>query len=217
MFFSCQIPCPAGFKCERGRLDPAPVQCQEGFYQPYTGREDCIPCPAGKFCPFDPNTPLSDVSDSSYDIAIGYFSIAGAETSTPLSLSGVRGICEDGFECDTRQDKPQSCPEGTASYSAGECSDCQSGFFCPRRAIKGTETNNYPCEDGYSCESRCTSSNPVGGSDCKLCPEGSKCESGTASECEANQYQPSQEKDFLLLSKARNFAKCCLFKTNQKI
>jgi hypothetical protein len=62
-----------------------------GTYNPYTKSVECIPCPAGFFCP---NSGMAATTDT---ISPGYYSKAGSSSATPTNLDGIRGECPIGY------------------------------------------------------------------------------------------------------------------------
>jgi len=187
-------PCPAGFKCTDRSItlcDPktdnkayyCPERkreielCPEGTYnyqERTTKLEDCLSCPAGKFC--NPDSSTSQINDC----IAGTYCPEGSKNGLPCTAGhycpagvGEQIGCPPGFYCDTDE---------LADYASNPCHE---GKYCGFKTISPTT----PCPRGHYCPKgtlepiACPPGtyNPARGgvrlSDCKECDEAKYCDS----------------------------------------
>ena len=173
--------CPDGSYCIEGTGDTiAPEPCPIGTYSISEGlekREDCIDCPAGKFCDIDGNVVG--------DCQAGFYCSGGSSTDTPCqagmtcdgtnsapndpdfqietcwdnpdvdATAEVGGICIPGYYCPAGAARPNPCEPGKfcSSYNLGandndSDGECQEGFYCPAGS---TQSDQIICPRGHYC------------------------------------------------------------------
>lgn len=204
--------CIPGHVCPAG--SPSPVQCKAGTYQPSTGAQECITCPAGYYCQDGPSLP----------IPCPIYSYCPANSSTPTQCPAgtynynatklgaaencthcptgkyctggrITGDCAAGYYCLSRQ--TTSTPATWNNQTGGPCrpgSYCPSGTLlevpCPFGTMNPNEGGMNvsacePCHAGRLC--------PVGASDGVPCPPGQYCAYNAqppAAKCPMRTYQP---------------------------
>lgn len=181
--------CPAAHYCEAGT---SPQRCSSGRSRNTTGARadaECMPCPAGYFCPNDTDNLVGIPCRANYSCPTG---------------SSLETLCPLGYYCPDMTGIPNDCPAGyfctwgTATYEL-----CTYPYYCPQ----ATNTTRF-CPFGYgavsntnlrtsiadSCKS-CLPGYYGDGKDCIICPAGFYCPAGTGSGdsniCPAGSYCPS--------------------------
>ena len=148
--------CPSGYECPNGsQVKP----CPKGFYSA-SGSRACNECQPGNYCPIKAGEPLT--------CPIG-------------SKCSVKGLVF-----------PELCEAGTYQKEAGKtsCSSCDKGYYCPLGT--GVLGESLKCPRGHYCggsplPTRCPAGTyysdfgATAQSDCKTCPAGFYCPSGSVS------------------------------------
>jgi len=114
------VACSPGYACPSGAVEPVP--CAEGTYQPEAGKDTCLACSAGHYCPLR----------------------AAGEAASELP-------CPAGHACpDAGASSPAPCAAGTFQDQAGQqaCTACAVGTYCER---EGRATPGEACPGGHSC------------------------------------------------------------------
>lgn len=216
--FTSRTLCPRGFFCEQGSAFPTP--CPAGKFSDEFGAASiatCMSCPAGFYCQAETASktlslcieghfcPSSTSSWSQFPCPAGSFSSqTGLHDATQCERCIVGHFCPEGSTA------PTVCPVGTYNPHVGArtssaCLSCEAGWSCPTPGTwamresclpghycpPGTAyPNQFPCLAGtYSDVTNLTDS-----SECKACPAGGACASGSTSTtieaCEAGWYCP---------------------------
>ena len=144
--------CPVGYKCPTGTSSSTKEACSFGYYNPFEGQSECLPCPRGYYCPLN---------------------------SSGLTLPTecpARSYCPEGTN-----NAQNYCPAGTYSEKTGlqakdQCMPCPSGSYCREGEIKGECAAGYFCRSGSNEEEPDSYTNTGSGSPC---PEGNYCLVGT--------------------------------------
>ncbi|CAM9824345.1 unnamed protein product [Bubo scandiacus] len=125
----CAGLCPAGFYCLEG--SELPIACPANTIREVPGavkREDCLPCPPGRWC---------KTGDSeAYPCPSGHYCFGGNGSDHSSLLA------------------PQKCPPQTyrkhpGAQSLTDCQPCPPGYHCPLSGL--TRFEDYPCPPGYWC------------------------------------------------------------------
>ena len=192
------ILCPPGYYCEEGCSEPKicskgtycpmmssnELQCGMGYYNPYKGQYECLPCPYGMMCHTAGATNYTVCKKGYYcdnDKIGGYQNDANENTAGDYNFAK---ICPDGYYCPEGTTKPiackegQKCSKGSSTYSlcpAGtfnskqqqtECVDCPIGYYCPTQGM----TEPLPCPEGKICSSTRAVSSGMNCDAGKYCP-----------------------------------------------
>eukprot|EP00002_Diphylleia_rotans_P010730 TRINITY_DN2129_c0_g1_i2.p1 TRINITY_DN2129_c0_g1~~TRINITY_DN2129_c0_g1_i2.p1 ORF type:complete len:5186 (-),score=657.71 TRINITY_DN2129_c0_g1_i2:603-16160(-) len=179
---SC-LPCPIGFYCDGGGVNPS-GPCPKGSYCPAgSSRFSAVLCPAGTYKP----STGGGTSEACTDCPSGFF-CANVGTSSPT-------ICPSGRYCPPKSSQPTACSIGFYSLKTGlksesQCTPCTAGFFC---STNGLATPTGSCSEGFYCPPGSSSSTQ------NECPEGHYCPSGSQSpfQCPSGTYQPAKGKGSL--------------------
>ncbi|KAG2929556.1 hypothetical protein PC114_g2752 [Phytophthora cactorum] len=181
-------PCPIGYYCPEGVLDPFPCPKNSSRLQTLgIAESDCDPCPAGKSCNDGTNTvPCPAGSYCPYGVSdvpcpAGTFNgaegKANQEDCVPCDagkLCNRTGIldltdydCPPGNYCLRGSFEPQPCPAGqyravSGAKSSDDCLQCIGGSYCEAGVTQPTVCN-------------ATTYCPVGVGSPRLCPGGSYC------------------------------------------
>ena len=139
-------PCPKGHFCLEGT--GLPVPCHAGSYNDKTAQHQCLPCPAGFFCPTRTVTFVGNVCPS------GNFC---PENTT----SAESHPCAGG-----------SFNNRTQSTSAASCLPCPAGQFCEG---SGLSHPTGPCPPGWYCLRGASLRNPTNPLQGGLCSPGHFC------------------------------------------
>jgi len=160
--------------------------CQGGFYQEHSNQRECLPCPAGHFCPegasraskCQKGTYCPERSELPRGLSHGHHAVNSLGNFTTVGGVG-EAICPAGSYCsegDTSDcEFGQFCPEGTSSPAK-----CPSGSFCANPAHKETCSSGKLCPEGSTKSSVCEA-----GSFCvtpatkAACSKGSYCPEGS--------------------------------------
>ncbi|ETO67181.1 hypothetical protein F444_15794 [Phytophthora nicotianae P1976] len=187
-------PCPIGYYCPEGVLDPIPCPKNSSRLQTLgIAESDCDPCPAGKSCNDGSNTvPCPAGSYCPYGVSevpcpAGTFNgaegKANREDCLPCdagklcSRTGILDLtdydCPPGNYCLRGSFEPHPCPAGkyravSGAKSADDCSQCIGGSYCETGATQPTVCN-------------ATTHCPAGVGSPLLCPGGSYCPYNTTS------------------------------------
>ena len=177
--------CPAGHYCLNGSSTSFGNACPQGTYQPKQNKtklEDCLPCPAGKFCN---DTGLVAPAG---DCFAGYLCVANERVPNPASA-----LCPVGHYCLVGAVNATMCPPGTVRKTPGgasrnDCMPCDPGYFC---SVSGLSRPSGLCKEGFFCpeEVEVKFPNPSA----HPCPSGYYCGNGTSvpKGCPPGTYQPS--------------------------
>eukprot|EP00704_Kipferlia_bialata_P000894 g894.t1 len=159
--FSDKI-CPPGYYCPEGTVSSDQYECPEGTYSSTSGltaEEDCLACPAGKYCLGTQQTSYAGTCTQ------GYYCSGSATRPDPPNEAAGGGICPEG----------SYCPAGTETHIL-----CPAGKYCGSTGLYDPDT--LPdCDAGYICYGGAIVSNPTDGSLGEQCPAGAYCEAGTNS------------------------------------
>ena len=170
------VNCGSGAASCKGPVNDKALKCPEGKYQPRSGRQECINCPAGRYgtavgaialaqcivCPTGFITPVPRV------FSLGYVrggatkcTVCPSDTTTSTSTKAAQHI---GVRSCRSRKKPPNCAPGT--FGVEKCDWCEPGTF--------TDTTNRayfctPCTVG-----RYTTVGKMwpGSSSCTACPAG---------------------------------------------
>jgi hypothetical protein len=131
-------PCSKGYFCNSDKLT-MPVKCPSGTYSNRLSGLDCLPCEAGKYCPYD-------------------------TSKGPREMVN----CPKGNRCEARVINPTVCDEGYYQDKEGRsnCEKCREGYYCPYKEMndplkcpagrvcssKGLIVPSN-CPEGYFCSS----------------------------------------------------------------
>ncbi|KAF8823037.1 PAN domain-containing protein, partial [Cardiosporidium cionae] len=189
------LPCPSGFYCNipamsRPLLCPYGAYCPNegnsnfficptGTFNPYEGAqslEECLPCPAGKFCQ---NKGLRFPSG---ECLKGFICRNGSVSAAPTISTASGGPCPAGHYCEEGTLSPSPCSKGMflpyeRATSNASCIPCLPGkyrkfdLYC---ASHGLALPTGDCMAGYYCDSESALPSPFKG----RCPLGSFCEEG---------------------------------------
>ena len=173
-------PCNAGYYCLTGSSIPNPTDgivgnicskgtyciegsddetlCPAGSYNPDTGANSCIDCPAGYYCE------EGEIDFSGNDCPAGYYCPINTTTATEFAcemgtFSNVTNLqsiddctpCPGGYYCDSPGstspngvcDAGYYCPIGSKNATS---IICPMGYYCPEQSTSPT-----PCDEGYYC------------------------------------------------------------------
>ena len=155
--------CRTGHYCPAGDINPYPVPCPKGTYNPDYGRKqvsDCVYCTPGQYCDIE-------------------------------GLNTTAGDCPGGYYCPlgTGDSNSYPCPigfyrNGSARESFQDCTECISGYYCDREGL----ALPIDCPPGYFCVSGSTFAQPCPlgtysnstklrrSTDCTPCPGGYYCD-----------------------------------------
>ncbi|KAF4141759.1 hypothetical protein GN958_ATG09004 [Phytophthora infestans] len=160
-------PCPIGYYCPEGVLDPIPCPKNSSRLQTLgIAESDCNPCPAGKSCDDGTSTvPCPAGSYCPYGVSEvpcqagtynGAEGMANQEDCLPCDagkLCNRTGIldltdydCPPGNYCPRGSFEPQPCPAGKyralrGAKSSDDCSQCIGGSYCEAGVILPTVCN----------------------------------------------------------------------------
>ena len=168
---TCTI-CPKGYSCDGLNA----TKCPKGQYQPNTGKDKCIACPAGTYAKVEGTTDNCTACDAGYycpkeemDVPVrcpaGHYSAAGASACT---------ACEAGKIPNAAQTDCSKCPAGTESKGAG------GGIYTYDEVNKTSTSTCYTCQEGtYAPEGSGSCTKCVAGTyqyqtgqlSCSNCPE----------------------------------------------
>ena len=146
------IPCPAGYYCYGGNVDPThadnfPVPCAKGTFGSRINLLDpseCETCPAGFYCAEEGADSPTGLCDA------GFICTGGDDNPQP-----VGGECPAGGYCERGSVAAKSCNGGFYNPSTGkstifDCVQCPPGEYC---AGDGGQAPTDYCADGFYCES----------------------------------------------------------------
>ena len=183
--------CPLGNYCPEGTLFPQP--CAPGSYLDSSvsspeNQNDCLPCTAGKYCPFYGQSQVEGDCQPGYACPLGSSSPTQEICAPGTFSSGGLGSCQD---CDVGEYSSSgsssclSCPPGFYQNVTGQanCLSCPPGNFCPDGS-----NNPTPCAAGSGTGSGIQFSSQ---DDCdkNLCPPGKYCINGVViDDCDAGFY-----------------------------
>ncbi|KYO38996.1 hypothetical protein Y1Q_0022586 [Alligator mississippiensis] len=159
--------CPRGYYCPQGDLDFPARPCPNGTYgeQQGLGRADeCLPCPAGKYC-YREGTTLQGITHPTGDCPPGYTCPPG--TGFPFSFPCQPSFCWDnstgdggdacrtcpaGHYCDSpAMTEPKPCPAGSYCVQGSSHPEpCPEGTYSNRKGLAGPLECN-PCGGGFFC------------------------------------------------------------------
>jgi len=192
---SCSGPCPAGYWCDVGTVEPS-VLCSAGHYCP-EGTTERLQCPAGRYgskrgyatyecealCPAGYQCPVGAESYLFYPCTAGKY--------CPSSGSIFELTCPQRHFCPMACAEPVPCSAGRYGNMVGQrdstCNGaCRPGFFCPEGSLTDIETNCPPsfyclegaekplqCEEGFFCPWNSVGPNPFQcGARSLYCPTG---------------------------------------------
>lgn len=178
------------YPCDRGTLSTASDQASS---------EDCTPCAAGSFCPWK-----ATASDQVAYCAAGYYCEVGSWQEKPAIASelddATYGPCEPGHYCPDydpaerpggeQATNPIACPAGTFSdqtlaSTSDACEPCLEGRLCETDALT---TWSDECPVGVYCESGTATED-----DAEDCPTDTFCPLGSTwgMTCRTGYYQPA--------------------------
>ena len=141
--------CPIAHFCPEGST--VPLECEPGTYNPNIGREQCLPCPSGFFCP-------GNSTEVDLICPVGHYCPPSSSFPVPCpagtfnDLSGRRNL--------------------------SDCELCPPGLFC---AQSGLATPSGPCSGGWFCTLGSPSSQPENFLYGGVCEPGSFCPNGSSS------------------------------------
>nr|XP_047130962.1 uncharacterized protein LOC100202447 isoform X1 [Hydra vulgaris] len=166
-----KYPCPEGYFCPNGTKYSKQFGCPPGTFSNKTklaSSDECIKCPAGKYC-------LGSSSTFSGYCDPGYYCIEGSKGPKPTNETGI--ICPQGKFCLKGTEIPFDCPIGTFNNGSGlqrsdQCTNCSCGMYC---SMPGLTAPTGICDSRYFCKSRA---------------EDSKGSNGTGGECILGHYCP---------------------------
>ncbi len=208
-----------GYFCPLGSY-PKQWPCPPGTYSGYRtelkDQSECLPCPAGYYCPQASIDPIA-VPPGSYQPYQGIADAAASGICPPgyhcpnSAMTAYKGWhCSPGYYCHagsvSATEKP--CPEGTYSdsyeiFDAAQCYICPAGFKCAEAAT--STSNMIDCPKNEYCPAGTKASKtikcPAGFyapylnskslDDCIPCPYGSYCLSGDdPADCPKGHYCP---------------------------
>lgn len=178
---TCGGPCPVGFECRDGEIEP----CPKGKYAAIRGVKACADCPVGYFCTTTNSTPVPCPS--------GHY---GKEVGLTNELCS--GLCPQGYYCPPRSIDPKPCLQGMSTLAAGAeaAGDClcaqatgsSRGFFID---LTVSPTACSECTLGFDCSGATSSANTTtvavaqgywrpsaSATEAHLCPIASACVGG---------------------------------------
>lgn len=201
-------PCPTGAFCLAGTVTPR--NCPGGTYNDQTNAtrlSDCLPCPAGYYCPQGTSNQGIICSKGFYCLTgqmdttvnpcpVGsYGDTEGYSNSTQCTICPAGHYCPSGSEAEPAT-APTKCPAGKYNPDEGtgqeiNCKLCVAGRACPFEGqINSTDAcgEGYYCPDGtisptqFSCLPGTFSNRTdlTAGVDCDQCPPGFFCEWATS-------------------------------------
>ncbi|XP_060107672.1 uncharacterized protein LOC132580697 [Heteronotia binoei] len=161
----CAGICPAGFYCLEGA--GAPIACPDDTIGSLPGagqREDCLPCPPGRWCKTE--DPVAYPCPYGHHCYGANYTHPGGPRALPL--------------CPKQAFRTEGSPEPHQS----DCQPCPPGYLCPE--TDSVAARDYPCAPGYWCPgSRGAFLCPPGTfrvqpgatslEECTLCPSGFYC------------------------------------------
>ena len=153
---ACKV-CSEGFFCPRSCAVPIPASCDPGKYVVgnFTGRDDCMQCPAGHACAGGPSQPSACLPGT---VAPSYGTVAchKCESGKYQSREGETDCdgCLKGHYCQAGAATPIPCEGGTygnrtSLASAADCMPVRRGYWAPTGA-----TLPERCFTGFRCPGR---------------------------------------------------------------
>ena len=199
------IDCPRGSYCEGGTTATTATKCSKGYYSPELNAisiDTCRDCPPERYCSFDGLSVPGDGSGSAeldFDLCdAGFYCAKKAISQRPGAESipvGMYGPCYAGHYCPQGSSFPLPCPSGTfhkvvsdTLKAKTECTACPAGKYCPIKAMLSSNidgTDEYPCGEGYFCDSGSHTPRK------EICTPGNYCPTGSSAEskCPIGEYQ----------------------------
>ncbi|OEH77175.1 cast domain-containing protein [Cyclospora cayetanensis] len=144
------LPCPASYYCPSGSSKV--FACPVGTFSNEVGlvsKDQCTPCPAGKFCS------IASLATPSGNCEPGFICYGMAETPTPTD--GKTGdMCPPGGYCLAGATEVTPCSPGFynpryGATSAAACLHCPFGSYCSGSAVTDGGITG-PCREGYYCK-----------------------------------------------------------------
>lgn len=152
--------CPQGHYCPEG--SPAPIPCDDGFFQDQTQQASCKQCPAGSYCVAGSTSPeacpeglycpnatgivIPKCPSGSYSNQLGLEAMNectlcdGGRFCSVDGLSGPDGDCAAGVLCTNGA----SDERGTSGILGGSSETCPKGHYCEVQTVSPT-----PCPVGF--------------------------------------------------------------------
>ena len=170
-------PCPTGSFCSNATQHATQHLCPRGTYNNQTRRvsaNDCVVCPAGKYCGED------GLAEPSGDCDAGWYCTGGAIQPTPVRI-GVPDVKHNTCAC-AANNQPTGgvCPSGHYCPDNGTTAPtvCDGGSFCASVQLLAVTGS---CSAGYMCIGGAATPTPNDNTTGKTCPFGHHCKEGAVS------------------------------------